>query len=43
MNAARLYLAELLGTFLFMTIGYASVANFGATSPEHHPRARRLI
>jgi aquaporin Z len=34
MNAARLYLAELLGTFLFMTIGYASVANFGATSPQ---------
>ena len=29
MSAARLYLAELLGTFLFMTIGYASVANFG--------------
>ena len=33
MNAARLYLAELLGTFLFMTIGYASVANFGAANP----------
>jgi aquaporin Z len=33
MNAARLYLAELLGTFLFLTIGYASVANFGAASP----------
>jgi len=26
---ARKYLAELLGTFLFMMIGYASVANFG--------------
>jgi aquaporin Z len=33
MNSARLYLAELLGTFLFLTIGYASVANFGATQP----------
>jgi aquaporin Z len=33
MNAARLYLAELLGTFLFLTIGYTSVANFGATTP----------
>jgi aquaporin Z len=33
MNAARLYLAELLGTFLFLTIGYASVANFGAADP----------
>jgi aquaporin Z len=33
MNAARLYLAELLGTFLFLTIGYASVANVGATTP----------
>jgi aquaporin Z len=33
MNAARLYLAELLGTFLFLTIGYASVANFNATQP----------
>ena len=34
MSAARLYLAELLGTFLFMTIGYTSVANFGATNPS---------
>jgi len=33
MSAARLYLAELLGTFLFLTIGYASVANFNATQP----------
>jgi aquaporin Z len=33
MNAARLYLAELLGTFLFLTMGYASVANFGAATP----------
>ena len=33
MNAARLYLAELLGTFLFLTIGYASVANVGAATP----------
>src|SRR5262245_42452213 len=33
MNAARLYLAELLGTFLFLTIGYASVANFNAIAP----------
>jgi aquaporin Z len=30
MNSARLYLAELLGTFLFLTIGYASVPNLGA-------------
>jgi aquaporin Z len=29
---ARKYLAELLGTFLFMLIGYASVANFGLAS-----------
>ena len=28
----RKYAAELLGTFLFMTIGYASVAAFGAAS-----------
>jgi aquaporin Z len=28
----RKYLAELVGTFLFMTIGYASVAAFGAGS-----------
>ena len=28
--ATRAYLAELLGTFLFMTIGYFSVAAFGA-------------
>jgi aquaporin Z len=33
MSAARLYLAELLGTFLFLTIGYAAVANFNATQP----------
>ena len=33
MTAARLYLAELLGTFLFLTIGYTSVANFKAVSP----------
>jgi aquaporin Z len=33
MNAARLYLAELLGTFLFLTIGYTSVANFNASTP----------
>ena len=33
MNAARLYLAELLGTFLFLTIGYAAVANFNASTP----------
>jgi aquaporin Z len=33
MNAARLYLAELLGTFLFLTIGYTAVANFNATQP----------
>lgn len=33
MTAARLYLAELLGTFLFMTIGYTSVANFKAVDP----------
>ena len=32
MNNAPKYLAELLGTFLFMMIGYASVAAFGATS-----------
>jgi aquaporin Z len=29
---ARAYLAELLGTFLFMTIGYTSVAAFGIAS-----------
>lgn len=33
MSAARLYLAELLGTFLFLTIGYTSVANFNSISP----------
>ena len=27
----RKVLAELVGTFLFLTIGYVSVANFGAT------------
>ena len=30
---ARNYLAELLGTFLFMMAGYASVANFGLAQP----------
>jgi aquaporin Z len=30
---ARIYLAELLGTFLFMIVGYASVANFNNTTP----------
>jgi aquaporin Z len=30
--STRKYLAELLGTFLFLTIGYASVAAFGAAS-----------
>jgi aquaporin Z len=30
---ARAYLAELLGTFLFMMIGYASVAGFNQFSP----------
>jgi aquaporin Z len=30
---ARKYLAELLGTFLFMMAGYASVANFGLAQP----------
>ena len=30
---ARKYLAELLGTFLFMMIGYTSVAAFGAAAP----------
>ncbi len=30
---ARGYLAELLGTFLFMMAGYASVANFGLAQP----------
>src|SRR5215207_8665262 len=29
MMSTRKYLAELLGTFLFMTIGYASVVAFG--------------
>jgi aquaporin Z len=29
---ARAYLAELLGTFLFMMVGYTSVAAFGLTS-----------
>lgn len=32
MNAPK-YLAELLGTFLFLTVGYASVAAFGITDP----------
>jgi aquaporin Z len=30
---ARGYLAELLGTFLFMMAGYAAVANFGLAQP----------
>jgi aquaporin Z len=30
MMSTRKYLAELLGTFLFLTIGYASVASFSA-------------
>jgi aquaporin Z len=30
MMSTRKYLAELIGTFLFLTIGYASVAAFGA-------------
>ena len=30
---ARKYLAELLGTFLFMMVGYVSVANFGLATP----------
>src|SRR6476660_10078006 len=33
MSSARLYLAELLGTFLFLTIGYTAVANFNASTP----------
>jgi aquaporin Z len=33
MMNARKYLAELLGTFLFMMIGYTSVAAFNAVSP----------
>jgi aquaporin Z len=32
MMNTRAYVAELLGTFLFMVIGYASVAAFGAAS-----------
>ena len=32
MNAPK-YFAELLGTFLFMMIGYASVASFGVATP----------
>jgi aquaporin Z len=31
---ARIYLAELLGTFLFMMIGYSSVAAFNNTDPQ---------
>ena len=31
--STRKYLAELLGTFLFMMAGYASVANFGLAQP----------
>lgn len=37
MNVARMYLAELLGTFLFMMIGYASIAgipNASAPTPN---------
>lgn len=37
---ARNYLAELLGTFLFLTIGYSSVAGFNAATP---PIAGQLI
>ena len=37
---ARIYLAELLGTFLFMLVGYASVANFNDTTP---PTAAILV
>jgi len=33
MNNAHKYLAELLGTFLFMMIGYTSVAAFGLAAP----------
>jgi MIP family channel proteins len=33
MMNTRAYVAELLGTFLFMTIGYASVAAFGVAAP----------
>ena len=32
--STRKYLAELLGTFLFLTIGYASVAAFGGLRPR---------
>ncbi len=34
----RAYLAELLGTFLFMMIGYASVAAFRAAGEPPVPR-----
>jgi aquaporin Z len=37
---ARVYLAELLGTFLFMMIGYTSVAAFHAAAP---PTAGLLV
>jgi aquaporin Z len=37
---ARIYLAELLGTFLFMIVGYASVANFNDATP---PTAGLLV
>ena len=37
---ARIYLAELLGTFLFMLVGYASVANINDTTP---PTAAILV
>lgn len=37
---ARIYLAELLGTFLFMMIGYSSFAAFSAASP---PTAGLLV
>ncbi|MEP6637861.1 MAG: aquaporin [Chloroflexota bacterium] len=33
MRNARNYLAELLRTFLFMTIGHSSVAAFSITTP----------
>jgi len=31
---ARKYLAELVGTFMFMMVGYVSVANFGLADPH---------
>ncbi len=40
MSSAPKYLAELIGTFLFMMIGYASVAAFNAAAP---PTAGLLV